>query len=246
MSWQWVLYLLILFGSNVLGAVGGFGAGMISIPFLTQLFDAKLVIMASTVTCILNFYIALENRKWIQWKKLGIIVGLMCIGMPFGVWILKVLPVEKLKLLLGIFMVFLGCYGLLKMKNRQIGQKKIALPLLYLCLILGGVVQGAISSGGSLVMLYVQQEIEDKKSFRSTLALLWSAVSVIAVLQYWYAKTLSSRVFVMAGIGAPAVMAGIFAGSILCRRLSQRAFQYVIYLLILAAGMMNCIGFLAA
>ena len=245
MSWQWILYLFILFGSNVLGAVGGFGAGMISIPFLTQLFDAKLVIMASTVTCILNFYIALENWKWIQWKKLWKIVGLMCLGMPFGVWILKILPVEKLKLLLGIFMVILGCYGLIKLKSKRLAQKKIALPVLYLCLILAGVIQGAISSGGSLVMLYAQQEMEDKKSFRSTLAFLWSAVSVIAVLQYWYARTLTSQVFLMAGVGAPAVMAGIFAGSILCKRLSQRTFQYVIYLLILTAGMMSCIGFLA-
>ena len=30
-------YMSILFAANVLGAVGGFGAGMISIPFLTQL-----------------------------------------------------------------------------------------------------------------------------------------------------------------------------------------------------------------
>ena len=43
-------YMSILFAANVLGAVGGFGAGMISIPFLTQLFDAKAVIMASTMT----------------------------------------------------------------------------------------------------------------------------------------------------------------------------------------------------
>ena len=29
-------YMSILFAANVLGAVGGFGAGMISIPFLTS------------------------------------------------------------------------------------------------------------------------------------------------------------------------------------------------------------------
>lgn len=245
MSWSWVLYVLILFGSNILGSVGGFGAGMISIPFLTQLFDAKLIIMASTVTCILNFYIAVENWKWIQWKKLWKIVVLMCIGLPFGVWILKILPVEILKFLLGIFMVLLGGYGLCKMKNRRLEEKKIALPVLYAGLILAGVIQGAISSGGSLVLLYAQQELPEKKSLRSTLALLWSAVSVIAVLQYWYAGTLTSQVFFMAGIGAPAVLAGIFAGSMLCRKLSQRTFQYIIYLLILAAGLMNCVGFLA-
>lgn len=245
MSWRWILYVLILFGSNVLGSVGGFGAGLISIPFLTQLFDAKVVIMASTVTCILNFYIAVENRKWIQWKKLWKIVALMCVGLPFGVWILKILPVEILKFSLGIFMVLLGCYGLCKMRSKRLEEKKIALPILYAGLVLAGVIQGAISSGGSLVLLYAQQELPEKKSLRSTLALLWSAVSVIAVLQYWYAKTLTSQVFFMAGVGAPAVLAGIFTGSILCRKLSQRTFQYIIYLLILAAGLMNCIGFLA-
>ena len=34
-----MLYMLILFSANVLGAIGGFGAGLISIPFLPQLFD---------------------------------------------------------------------------------------------------------------------------------------------------------------------------------------------------------------
>ena len=38
-------YMSILFAANVLGAVGGFGAGMISIPFLTQLFDAKACLL---------------------------------------------------------------------------------------------------------------------------------------------------------------------------------------------------------
>ena len=70
-----LLYLLILFLSNVLGAIGGFGAGLISIPFLTQLFDAKTVIMASTITCILNAWIVWENRREIDWKQLKIIGG---------------------------------------------------------------------------------------------------------------------------------------------------------------------------
>lgn len=242
----WICYAAILFASNVLGSVGGFGAGLISIPFLTQLMKPKLVIMASTVTCILNLSIAVSNRKWIDWKKLFIIGGLMCLGLPLGVWGLKEMSVSQLKLALGIFMILLGIYGLLKLWFPTVAEKKIPLPVLYLCLFLGGIVQGAISSGGGLVILYTQQEIQDKKSFRATLALLWSVVSIVTVVQYQVAGTLTGEVFQMAAIGAPAVLGGIYVGGRLCRRMSQRAFLYLIYILILTAGLMNCGGILFA
>ncbi len=238
----WISYVLILFAANVLGAVGGFGAGMISIPFLIQLFDAKQVIMASTVTCILNLLIAWKNWKWIQWKKLWTIVAWMCLGLPIGVWWLKSLSVPVLKQILGIFMVVLGIYGLIKLRFSYFEKRKLPKPVLYLGLFLGGIVQGAISSGGSLVLLYAQQELPEKKGFRATQALLWSVISVIAVFQYWYAGTLTREVFTMAAIGAPAVLLGIFAGGLLCRRLSQRSFQYLINVLILVAGIINFMG----
>ena len=242
MMWAWAGYLLILFGANVLGAVGGFGAGMISIPFLTQIFDAKLVIMASTVTCILNIFIAVKGWGDIQWKKLGIITFFMCLGLPVGVWGLKSLSVPTLKLVLGIFMVLLGIYGLCKLNSEKLAKRVISKPVLYICLLLGGIVQGAISSGGSLILLYAQQEMPDKKGFRATLALLWSVVSVITVAQYGYAGTLTGEVFTMSAVGAPAVLFGIYVGGVLCRRLSQRMFQYIINILILAAGIINCVA----
>ena len=237
-----LLYLLILFSANILGAIGGFGAGLISIPFLTQLFDAKTVIMASTITCILNVWIVWENRKDIDFGQLKIIGGFMCLGLPVGVMGLKYMSVPELKLFLGAFMILLGIYGLMKLRHPSLEKYRFSRPALRVILFLAGVIQGAISSGGSLVLLYTQQEIRKKDSFRATLALLWTLVSVLTVIQYQMTKTLNAEAWRLAAVGVPAVLFGIYIGNKVSRRLSRQHFLYVIYLLILSAGILNCIS----
>ncbi len=238
-----LLYLLILFLSNVLGAIGGFGAGLISIPFLTQLFDAKTVIMASTITCILNAWIVWENRRQIDWKHLKIIGGWLCLGLPFGVAGLKYIPVPELKLFLGVFMILLGIYGLLKQRYPSIENFRFSPPALRTILFAGGIIQGAISSGGSMVLLYTQQEIREKEKFRATLALLWTIVSVLTAAQYQISGTLHAEVWKLALSGFPAVLLGIYVGNRISKGLSREKFLSIIYLLILSAGILNCISY---
>lgn len=236
-------YLLILFLANILGAIGGFGAGLISIPFLTQLFDAKTVIMASTITCILNAWIVWENRKEIDWKQLKIIGGYLCLGLPLGVAGLKYMSVPQLKLFLGIFMILLGVYGLLKLKIPSLEAYRFSPLALRIILFLGGVIQGAISSGGSMVLLYTQQEIREKDRFRATLALLWTIVSILTVAQYQISGTLRGEAWKLAAVGFPAVLLGIYMGNKISKKLSKQMFLYVIYLLIMFAGILNCISY---
>ena len=97
----------------------------------------------------------------------------------------------------------------------------------------------AISSGGSLILLYAQQELEEKNRFRATMALLWTIVSLITVLQYMLMGTLNRESLRLFAAGVLPVLSGIFAGGLLCRRLSQRAFAYVINILIMFAGMIS-------
>lgn len=235
-------YLLILFVSNLLGSLAGFGAGLLSMPFLTQLFDGKMIIIASTVTCLLNVYIAVIWRRHILWKKLAVIVIYMCIGLPFGVAFLKIMPVTVIKMTLGILMVVIGTYGLLKMNCRRVTEVCFGKWLLRLFLVAGGMAQGAVSGGGSFVILYAQQEIRDKQAFRATLALVWTAVSIVAILQYGFAGMLSAESFLYAAIGAPAVFAGIWAGGAVSRKVSQRTFMYVVNFLLIGAGILSCAG----
>ena len=84
-----------------------------------------------------------------------------------------------------------------------------------------------------------QQELEEKNRFRATMALLWTIVSLITVLQYMLMGTLNRESLRLFAAGVLPVLSGIFAGGLLCRRLSQRAFAYVINILIMFAGMIS-------
>lgn len=237
-----VLYLLILFTANVLGSLAGFGAGLLSLPFLTQMFDAKMIIVASSMTCILNVYIAIRWWRNINWRKLGIILLYMCIGLPFGVAFLKVMPILVIKVTLGLLMIVIGIYGLIKLHNQKVASFYFGKWLQRFFLFAGGVAQGAVSGGGSFVVLYAQQEIKDKQSFRATLALVWTTTSLAAVLQYAFVGMLPAESFRYALLGVPAVFAGIFAGGIISRKVSQKVFMYVVNILLIVAGAISCVS----
>lgn len=234
------LYMVIILCSNVLGSIAGFGAGMVSIPFLTQIFDAKTVIVASTLCCLLNVTIAVKNRASIDWKNLGSIVLYMCIGLPVGVWVFKVLPVAQLKLCLGVFMVALGIFGILRLRVPAVAGWKLGAVAKRVCLVAGGLFQGAVASGGSFVVLYAQQELTDKQEFRSTMALLWSIISALTVAQYLWLGEVTFQAVSLSLVGVPATLAGIWVGGKICRRLNRRTFLYLVNLLILAGGLINC------
>ncbi len=138
-----VLYLLILFTANVLGSLAGFGAGLLSLPFLTQMFDAKMIIVASSMTCILNVYIAIRWWRNINWRKLGIILLYMCIGLPFGVVFLKVMPILVIKVTLGLLMIVIGIYGLIKLHNQKVASFYFGKWLQRFFLFAGGLPAGS-------------------------------------------------------------------------------------------------------
>lgn len=212
---------------------------MISLPFLAQILDAKSVIMASTMTCVLNIFIAVKNWKYIDGKRLFQILFYMCLGLPFGVYGLKTVNVDVLRHIVGIFMIIIGGYGILKLKLPRAGRSQLPAWALKGCLAAGGMVQGAISSGGSLVLLYAQQNLVEKRQFRATMALLWTIVSLLTILQYAFIGALSREAVRMFVLGILPVSAGIYMGGRLCSRLSGSAFAYVINIVILSGGVIS-------
>ena len=240
MSPALILYLAVLLGANLLGSLAGFGGGMMSVPLLVQFMEPKEVIVASTMTCVLNVIIALQNRRGILWKEFALILGGMCLGLPVGVLALTKLPVSLLKGALGVLMILVGAQGLWRQRHPRPGPARRFGLLSGLALLFGGgVLQGAISSGGSLVVLYARGRIADKQQFRATLALIWTGTALLTTLQYFWSGALTPGALSLFYWGCPAVLAGSLAGGAISRRIRQQTFVTVVNATILAAGLMS-------
>lgn len=223
MSPALLLYIAILFGANLLGSLAGFGGGMISIPLLVQFMDPREVIVASTMTCILNIMIALQNRHGILWGRIRPNSGGMCLGLPVGVLALTRLPVSLLKGALGVVMIAVGAQGLWRQRHPRSGPaRQFGLAAGLALLFGGGVLQGAISSGGSLVVLYARGRIPDKQQFRATLALIWTGTALLTTIQYFWSGALTPGALALFGWGWLPVLAGILLGGVISRKSGRK------------------------
>jgi uncharacterized membrane protein YfcA len=103
----------------------------------------------------------------------------------------------------------------------------------------GGIIQGAFSSGGPLIIIYASRRLQDKAVFRATLSSLWLTTNCIMVTKWsvfnkvWTPELL--RIF--AG-SLPFIAGGMLLGNFLHNKVNQYYFKVLVYTVLLIAGMM--------
>ena len=169
-----ILFVFIQVAANIIQAVTGFAGGPLAMPpsiALVGVNDAKAAI--TLILWIATLVVTVQNLKYINWKKLGIMLFFMIIGMFAGLWLFDILPVKILMIAYGIVVVLIGAKKLLLPSK-----KKLPVPWNYGALLLAGVMQGMFTSGGPFLVLYAADAMEDKREFRATVSTIWTVLNI--------------------------------------------------------------------
>ena len=232
------LFSLIVLVSHLLEGITGFGSTALSLPFVTLMLGievARPVLMLYTL--LLCLYILPQSRGQVDWKSYGTMLGLIALGLPFGVLLYTRLPRQLLLGLLAAFMIVVAVRGLLQ----AFGTKKQVRPmpgwLLGVLIFLGGIIHGAFSSGGPLVIVYATEKIKDKSRFRATMCMVWLTLNILLLGQMAFAGELGAAVWEMSLWGLPALIAGALLGNIAHKKLDADLFTKVTYAALLLAGL---------
>ncbi|MGI9521919.1 MAG: TSUP family transporter [Hyphomicrobiaceae bacterium] len=116
--------LAAAFLSSILGALSGFGGGILVMPFLVPLVGVKGVIPVMAVAMM----IANTARIWVyrthvRLDLLGTLAMAIIPGVFVGTYIYKSLPVDFLAMFLGLFLIStIGLRRLLSGRSIQVGQ----------------------------------------------------------------------------------------------------------------------------
>lgn len=238
---SWVYYLLvglIVFCSNILEAVTGFGATTVALPFVSTLIGIKTgIVVLSMVTWTFGTFIFITNFKKIDWKAYFNIIGFTIIGMPVGMLAFSFLPEKYLKICLGIFVIFAAARGLVITLKKNSQQKKTNKVLLRIIIVIGGIVHGAFASGGPFLVMYASENIKEKSSFRATMCTVWATLNTILLIKYYFTGSIvlsSVLPFYLSAI--PFLILGAAIGTYLHKKLSQKTFSIIIYIVLLVAG----------
>lgn len=145
-----LLFLLVLFVSNVIQAITGFAGTVLAMPpsvYLLGLDHAKVVL--NVMAWLSGLMIAVTGYRHINWKELLKMSAVMLVGMFAGIQIFRIVKSENILLTIyGIIIVVVA------LKNLCIHtEKKLPDLILWIVLILAGIIHGMFVSGGALLVI---------------------------------------------------------------------------------------------
>ena len=232
--WVEIVFILIIFLSNIIQTITGFAGTVLAMPLSLKLVGgdvAKPVLnLVALIVCI---YVVIRNFKDISWKHLLII--LLSVGSGFGLgFLVELIPIEG-KILLYIYG---GIVILMALTFFFIDFEKVNIPkwIMIIFLVLGGIIHKLYISGGPFVVIYGLHELKDKNSFRATLSSLWIVLNSMLFTTQIVNGLFTSEVWILFAIGAGVTVLSLIVGSIIAPKLSKKLFMKITCLLLFISG----------
>lgn len=258
---NYLLFYIVILLSNIIQGITGFAGTILAMPF-----SLKLVGMGTAVP-VLNalgmasgIYVFLGNRKSVDRAELKRILVIMGPALVAGLVIRTLLSGRPglLYSILGVIVLLIAVKGLysllLKGKHaaplgkteapsgnaqpEQAGRGPSA-PAFYgpLLLACAGLVHGMFVCGGPLLIGYLAGRIGQKDRFRATISTVWIFLNGFLLITQIAGGQWTPELLKVQLISLPFLIAGMFAGSLLYKRMSQRFFMILTYVLLLISAL---------
>jgi uncharacterized protein len=231
------LFGIVVLVTHFLEGITGFGCTVLALPFCVMLVGVKTAVPVLTVlSLILSSYIVIIDYKNIVWKSYIKIASFVGLGLPIGMLLFSFLPEDILKKILGVFMILVAARGIYFAFNERAKVKEIGNRMLNFILFLGGIIHGAFSAGGPFVVIYATQALKNKSNFRATLSTLWVTLNSIIIIKIALSGAFTPVVMKYFGWSVPFLLAGMVLGNWAHKRIEDRVFTKVVFLVLLVAG----------
>jgi uncharacterized membrane protein YfcA len=227
------LFLLLTLFAEIIGTVGGFGSSVFFVPIGNFFFDFHVVLgltavfhLASNVSKIVLFRQGLDKKLIIQ---LGLPSVLFVV---IGGYLSKAFDGQMLEVLLGIFLVLLSAFFLLK--------SEIEVPKNTAAAVIGGAASGfsagLLGTGGAIRGLTMAAFNLEKSVYIATSAFIDLLVDASRTVVYYQNGFINRDTLKW----VPALLIigflGTWIGQRLLAKISQERFKQISLLLILGIG----------
>ena len=218
-----ILFLLIIFLSNIIQAITGFAGTAVAMPY-------SLLVIGDIAIPIVALHI--KDVKWKEFLWMILFIGIGFLGGYF----LRKLPISKeaFKKVYGLLIILTATY-LYFFPNEK---TKIPFPVLACILVLGGVVHQLFVSGGPLVVIYAAHRLREKHAFRATLSLVWIVLNLILFGEHLAMGLFSAQAWILLAIGVGLSALSFLIGHHFVKKLSHETFLNIAYALLFFSGIL--------
>lgn len=234
---------LLAFASSTVGTLAGFGGNLIFVPIAGILIgDVTDGILLGLVVGIFNpVLIVARHSSHVHLNTLRVMLLGAIPTAGIGLLVQKQAPEDWLTFIVALVALVAGLMALVPRRRRPGDSPPPAVePLVwsprFLLLLLGGVVQGTVATGGPPFVAWLSSIHRDKSTFRSTLCAFWLSMNpVVAAAALLFADA-PGETLLRALACLPTSVLGFLVGDRLHARVSPTFFKCLVATLLLVIG----------
>lgn len=233
---------LIIVIASLTQATVGFGFSLLAVPLLTFIIPMKTIVPLVVVySFLLNIIVALSAREYIRVNKIWLMILFSIIGIPIGVYGLKSIDSEILKIIVGV-LICITSLSMVKGYKVKFRRVKTSYGITGF---ISGMLNGSLSMSGPPIVLFFSNENYTKNEFRANLALYGVITNIITIFIFIYSKLLTEDMLGIIGINIIAIFFGSYLGIIISRKIYEYHFEKIVLVLLTIIGLVTVVNVVA-
>lgn len=223
--------MIIILIASILQTSTGFGFSIMATPFLLLLFEPREAIQLNLILSLVISCVLIGNiRKEVNWGILKRFIIGSLLGLPAGITIFLLLDMAFLKLGVSILIIGLTILLILNWRTKQTVNRD------FLVGGISGLLTTSIGMPGPPLLLYFSGTNTTKATLRATTLTFYLFIYLASLIfQVSFVGT-STEIWLSSIKALPIVIIGLILGHLLYKRISQRAFQILTYILLIISG----------
>lgn len=241
MSHSYLLILAILFVSTLIHSTLGFGQALIAMPLLAMVVQLKIATpLVAFVLMTIASVILLRNWRIVDLSAVWRLVLSSCFGIPVGLFLIKGVPEELMKVFLGVLVILFSLYNLANRHLKMVDLSRVSggSVLAYLFGFVAGVLGAAYNTSGVVITIYATLRDWSPDRFRSTLQSYFVFTGLLILASHGLAGFWTPYVLRLYGTSLPLILVGIFLGGKLNRFIPQGQFDGYVNVGLLIMGLL--------
>jgi uncharacterized membrane protein YfcA len=229
-----LLSLAVIFFASLTHGLAGFGAALVAMPLLALWMDIREATpLVALLTLTINaVFLAGLRKSLVAGRVYGLLAGAVA-GVPLGIVFLRYGDPRLLEIVLGAILVLYALQALFGKTAGRIGRGG--------ALLLGavsGFLGGAMNVAGPPAVVFAASQPWSKEEIHVSLQLYFIVAGVMITSGHAISGLTTAATLRMYGVLLPACLAGCGAGYALHRRVGRDLYRRLIYLLLLALGIL--------
>lgn len=228
-----LIILSILFFSTLIRSTFGFGDALIAMPLLSIFLDIQFVTpLVAIVAFTIAIYIVIKDFSRIEFKNIWRLIISSIVGIPVGLYYLKGINEELVKIVLGLLIVVFASYNLLKPEVLRLTRSIWA----YVFGFFAGIIGAAYNTNGPIIVIYGTTQKWNPIEFRATLQGYFLTTGVFVVVGHFLAGNFKTDVLTTYLYALPVVLISILIGTFLNKKIKTQSFIKLVYAFLLLIG----------